>query len=334
VNFIASFPITNNNEVLAIGESEIGIVVKRFGRSLPEGKIIALNGEAGFQVDPITTGWRFGYWTWMYKVDKVPVIKIEQGKMALIVAEDGASLPNSQILGTVVPCNDFQDARAFLTNGGQNGKQAHFLKTGIYKINTALFTVITEENCSNFGLTPEQLSTMSIPSDHIGLVTVLDGQSLATGKVASSSVLSDHDSFQNPEKFLSKKGSKGLQVEVLPSGSYNINPWFATIDVVQISEIPLAHVGVVVSSAGDDETDVSGEAFTHGNLVAKGGRGIWTDSLLPGKIPCRSRYKSANYRLLLIIILCSNILNLIYRVYLKIVRSSLIQLGKHLKSRQ
>ena len=32
-----------------IREDESGLVIKRFGRPLPSGRIIALNGEAGFQ---------------------------------------------------------------------------------------------------------------------------------------------------------------------------------------------------------------------------------------------------------------------------------------------
>jgi hypothetical protein len=32
-----------------IREDESGLVIKRFGRPLPSGRIIALNGEAGYQ---------------------------------------------------------------------------------------------------------------------------------------------------------------------------------------------------------------------------------------------------------------------------------------------
>src|SRR5262249_12697006 len=68
-------------------------------------------------------------------------------------ARDGEPLPPSQTLGRVVPCNDFQDARAFLgdTDGesetlrGQRGRQRGILREGVYAINPALFVVITED---------------------------------------------------------------------------------------------------------------------------------------------------------------------------------------------
>src|SRR5206468_6660948 len=56
-------------------------------------------------------------------------------------------------LGRVVPCNYFQDARAFLgesitedaTQVGQRGRQRAILREGVYAINLALFVVITED---------------------------------------------------------------------------------------------------------------------------------------------------------------------------------------------
>src|SRR5262249_1938997 len=49
-----------------------------------------------------------------------------------------------------LPCNNFQDARAFLGEGegaprGQRGRQRAILREGVYAINLALFVVITEE---------------------------------------------------------------------------------------------------------------------------------------------------------------------------------------------
>jgi uncharacterized membrane protein YqiK len=48
-------------------------------------------------------------------------------------------------------------------------------------------------------------------------------------------------------------------------------------------------VGVVVSFVGDDGKDISGEAFTHGNIVHKGGKGVWDTPLYPGKHPLNPR---------------------------------------------
>ena len=56
-----------------IREDESGLVVRKFGRSLPMGRLIALKGEAGFQAKLLTPGWHFGLWRWQYKVTKVPL---------------------------------------------------------------------------------------------------------------------------------------------------------------------------------------------------------------------------------------------------------------------
>lgn len=266
-----------------IRENEVGVVIKRYGKPLPDGRIVALNGEAGYQADSLAPGWHFTYWFWQYKVEKVPVVQIDQGQIALLVAEDGDQLPNSQILGSEVDCDDFQNARKFLTNGGQKGRQLGLLKTGIYRINTALFTVITVDNCKNYGLEAEDLMVVTVPTGHVGVVTTQDGKALPKGRIAGSSDLRSHDSFQDAQKFLKTTGTKGLQEEVLLAGSYNLNPWFVMVETEKMMEIPIAHVGVVISSSGETEEDISGEDFNHGNLVKVGDRGIWNDPILPGQ---------------------------------------------------
>ena len=41
---------------VVIGEDQVGLVTKKFGHALPNGQIIALNGEAGGQVDTLAPG--------------------------------------------------------------------------------------------------------------------------------------------------------------------------------------------------------------------------------------------------------------------------------------
>jgi uncharacterized membrane protein YqiK len=67
------------------------------------------------------------------------------------------------------------------------------------------------------------------------------------------------------------------------AGAYNINPWFCEIDEHPLFEVPIGHVGVVVSFVGDDARDISGDQFTHGNIVRRGGKGVWDEPLYPGK---------------------------------------------------
>ena len=99
-----------------ISNNRVGIVEKLWSPkgSVPEGRIIALNGEAGFQADVLRGGLHFGLWRWQYRIHKVPLVTVPQGKIGYVYARDGEPLPPSQTLGQVVACNNFQDARAFL----------------------------------------------------------------------------------------------------------------------------------------------------------------------------------------------------------------------------
>jgi uncharacterized membrane protein YqiK len=107
---------------------------------------------------------------------------------------------------------------------------------------------------------------------------------LATGEIAGPEV-PGHDSFQNPQAFIDNGGSKGLQEQVLLAGRYFINPRFATVEIVDMAEVPIANVGVVIAFVGKAGQDVTGDSFKHGNLVSRGEKGVWVEPLDPGKYP-------------------------------------------------
>lgn len=275
--------------LVIIGEREVGIVAKKFAKnSLPPGRLIALHGEAGYQADTLAPGWHWGFWPWQYEVRKESVIVIPQGEIALIVAADGTSIPAERILGKVVDCDNFQDARKFLTHGGEKGRQMGFLTTGAYRINTALFTVITAANANKNGITADKLHIYSVASDQVGIVTTLDGMPIEGGEIAGS-VITGHENFQNGQKFIAGGGRRGLQEQVLLSGSWNLNPWFVQVEQVNMTEIPIGYVGVVISYIGKAHEDISGAAFTHGDLVKPGHKGVWNEPLYPGKHPINTR---------------------------------------------
>jgi uncharacterized membrane protein YqiK len=275
--------------LVVISEREVGIVVKKFAaKSLPAGRLVALNGEAGYQADTLAPGWHFWYWFWQYNIIKVPMLVIPQGEIALILANDGASIPAERILGKVVECDNFQNARQFLTNGGEKGRQLGILTAGMYRINTALFTVITAANAEKHGMAARQLLVYSVQPDKVGIVTTLDGLPIESGEIAGSMV-PGHDNFQNTQKFLNGGGRRGLQEQVLLSGSWNLNPWLVQVEQVPMTEIPIGYVGVVISYVGQAHEDVSGVEFKHGDLVNVGHKGVWVTPLYPGKHPINLR---------------------------------------------
>jgi uncharacterized membrane protein YqiK len=271
-----------------IHEMQAGLVVKRFGRPLPSGRIIAVAGEAGYQARLLPPGWHFGLWRWQYRVIKVPVTVVRPGEIALVVAADGDAMPAERVLGRAVECDNFQDAEAFLRHHGERGRQIAFLTAGTYRINPALFEIVTPATASRYDMAPGDLHVHQLSPDRVGIVTMLDGQSIPAGDLAGP-VVDGHDSFQRGQAFIDAHGCRGLQEQVLLSGSWNLNPWLVRVEPVPLTEIPIGYVGVVVSYVGKEHLDVSGEAFRHGDLVERGRKGVWVEPLLPGKHPINTR---------------------------------------------
>lgn len=262
--------------VVVIPQNSIGVVDKKFvlmgkNRTLPEGQIIALNGEAGVQADTLAPGIHYFYWPWQYRVKKEEFVTIPPGKIGLVEATGGAPLSGGRVLGRSVECGMFQDARAFLSHGGERGPQMGIIPPGTYRINREVFEVSTT-------------GVLDIPNNQVGIVTTKEGKGLETGEIAGE-IVKGHNSFQNPQIFVDNGGTKGLQEQVLLAGRYFINPNFASVEMEELTEIPIAHVGVVISYVGKEGVDTSGENFKHGNLVTKGEKGVWTTPLDPGKYP-------------------------------------------------
>jgi len=261
--------------LVIVPEDRIGLVTKKFvlvgKQSLPEGRIIATNGEAGFQAQTLAPGVYFWKWYWQFDITFEPFTVIPTGKIGLVLARDGAELETGTILGRKVPCDSFQDAEAFLKNGGRKGRQTGIIAPGSYRINTFLFDV-------------EITDMISVPDNAVGIVTTQEGKPLEEGQIAGK-IIGDHNKFQDADLFLNSGGYKGLQEQVILAGSYFLNPWFVKVDMVKMTEIPIGHVGVVISYVGNDGVDLSGVEFKHGNIVARGSKGVWAEPLGPGKYP-------------------------------------------------
>ena len=286
---LALIALVLQSAFVLIRERQVGIVIKRFAaKSLPPGHLLAVEGEAGYQADTLAPGLHSGYWPWQYRIIKVPVTVVEQGEIALVMAADGAAMPSEHILGKRVECDNFQDARKFLLYGGEKGRQLGILTGGTYRINTALFTVITSATAHEHGMMPEQLLLHRVESDMVGIVTALDGQPIAASEIAGQSI-AGHDSFQNAQAFLDGGGSRGLQEQIILSGTWNLNPWFVQVEQVPMVQIPIGYVGVVISFVGKAHEDVSGVDFKHGDLVNAGHKGVWVTPLYPGKHPLNTR---------------------------------------------
>lgn len=133
--------------MVIVPEDKIGLVTKKFvlfgtEKSLPDGRIIATKGEAGFQAKTLAPGLYWMMWPWQYSVNMAEFTIIPEGNIGLLLSKDGAEIPTGRILAQKVSSDNFQDATLFLNNGGQKGRQSAFITTGSYRINTFLFEVI------------------------------------------------------------------------------------------------------------------------------------------------------------------------------------------------
>lgn len=260
--------------IVFIPEDKAGLITKKFvlfgaNKNLPEGRIIATLGEAGYQAQMLPPGLHFWYWPWQYSIDKIGFTIIPEGKMGLIEAKDGAPLDSGHVTAKTVESNRFQDSVLFLNNGGQKGPQRAYLTPGTYRINTALFSEKT-------------VPITEVQQGKVGIVTIHDGTPLEKGEIAGK-IIDGHGNFQNADSFINNGGNRGLQEQVLLAGTWFINPWFAEVKPVEMTSIPVGYVGVVVSYVGGAGEDTTGSSFTHGNIVKRGQKGVWEEALDPGK---------------------------------------------------
>ena len=287
-----------------IPNNRVAILEKKSATRLKEGAFIALKGEAGFQPEVLRGGFHLLN-PILDEVHQTSMVTIPQGQIGYVFARDGSSLSPVQTLAKVTACNDFQDVRMFLQNGGQRGLQRAILREGQYAINLAQFVIITEDNIFMHSLSrgdersfedmAKQLGDcngfrpVTLVGDQVGIITVHDGPSLEADEIIAPVVgnVNDaehfHNNFQDPEAFLRAGGRRGRQLQVLVEGTYFVNRRFATIEAVPKTVIEVGTAGVVVSYTGRKGEDTTGEAYKHGELVERGCRGVWREPLLPGK---------------------------------------------------
>lgn len=262
--------------MVIVPEDRIGLVTKKFvlfgdNKELPDGRIIATTGEAGFQAKTLAPGLYFWMWFWQYEITMQAFTIIPEGQIGLVLSKDGSEIPTGSILAKYVDCDNFQDATKFLNNGGQRGRQATYITAGSYRINTLLFHVSTTD-------------MVRIQESMVGIITTLDGLPIEAGQIAGK-LIEGHNNFQDFDLFIKNQGNRGLQPQVILAGSYNLNPWAVQIEETPMTEIPIGFVGVVISYIGQDGNDLTGIDFKHGNIVEKGFKGVWLEPLGPGKYP-------------------------------------------------
>jgi len=270
-----------------IGRYEVGIRTRKmFGAKMPQGRIIACNGEIGIQADTLMPGL---YWfnpiTW--KVEKEKVIVVGEEEIGVIESVDGEPIPTGRLLGDAVECNHFQDAKIFLTNNGKKGPQISILRPGTYRINTRAFII-------------RKKPVTKIDEERLGVIIAMDGKPLPPGYIiAPRPENEDHRFFQDGQAFINSNGYRGPQLDTLQPGEYYINPLLFEVKEFDVAEVPPGYVAVLRSNVGKElarpagtpseiEKEPSYKQPIHEKeevvlTTDKNERGIWGNPVAPGK---------------------------------------------------
>jgi uncharacterized membrane protein YqiK len=251
--------------VTNIGGNEVGIIEKKFGGgSLPEGRIIAVNGENGIQAQVLVPGWHFFYWPWQYTITKTPVLEINEGNVGLVQAADGLSLPQDTVYAPEWEEKDkMLNAEYFLGEGkGFKGPQLTVLNPGKYRLNPNLFTVVQSP------VTNVKVGTVAVIKSNVGkqvdtndrLVNIGqrgiwkkplgEGQYYLHPKAYEVTII---DTRQVTISYTPEKDNKQVQIEaVSPMTVRSIDGFTFPVDIRVTYQIDRENAPRVVATVGDD----------------------------------------------------------------------------------
>jgi len=226
------------NTIVVIGGEEIAVLERRwFGRSIPEGRVVALRNEVGIQARTLGPGMHFLI-PFLYRVTKTPLTIIDENEVGLIESIDGEPVKTGHIFARAFKeHNLFQDGEAFLVNRGEKGPQIDFLPSGTYRINPYLFRVT-------------KVPVVNIGNNQIGVAIATDGDSITEGRLLGKRI-KNHNDFQNGREFFENGGQKGPQIDILLPGTYRINTKLFEITVMDATTIHVKSVGLITAKDGE-----------------------------------------------------------------------------------
>jgi len=107
---------------------------------------------------------------------------------------------------------------------------------------------------------PKKYPFTSIAETEVGVVESIDGDPVPPGKIFAK-VVEGHNAFQDGELFLANGGEKGPQIQILPPGTYRINPVLFRMRKMPVTVIDKGMIGLV--------TAMDGGGIPPGRLLAK-----------------------------------------------------------------
>ena len=210
--------------IVFVPEEKTCVVTKRwtlFRPRLTNGRIVAVNGEAGLQAATLTPGLHFLLFPWQYAVRFDDLTVIQPGRLGKVTLIDGEPISPGRVLGRHVDCNFFQDLSTFLRNHGQRGPQSTILPPGTYRLNTRAVFVNAEVDERSHEKVADQ-PALVVPPNKVAIITTMDGNPLPQGEIAGP-IVNGHAQFQDADAFVRAGGCRGLQTQVLEP---DIDAWF------------------------------------------------------------------------------------------------------------
>ena len=186
------------------GPGEIAVLIRKTGKDLPSGQILALEkGQKGIQLEVLAEGRWFKnpyHWDWeIHEITDIPA-----GKLGVQTRLFGNDLPAGQILAPE----------------GYKGIVPEVLRPGKYRINPYAYAV-------------QQFDATTIRPGFGGVVTALTGGDVLNGTVAEA----------DRNGFLVKAGMKGVKPDILDAGTYYLNPYMVVVTEVNLQSQRFAMSG-------------------------------------------------------------------------------------------
>jgi regulator of protease activity HflC (stomatin/prohibitin superfamily) len=232
-----------------IAQNQVGVVNARDGEPITPGRLLARkvdghqafqdgeafiqnDGQLGPQIEVMLPG-RYRVNTDLFSIEIGPAAVVHANQVGLVTANDGAPLPTTELVADSIEGHqDFQDASAFLANGGQRGPQFDLLKPGTFYINPVMFNVKLDE----------------VATVQRGEVAVLVSN---VGKEPAD--IPEEERLAGKERYVVPAGFRGIQSEVAGPGVYYLNRWAYIAYIIPTTNLTIdwAEEGMVPT---DDET--------------------------------------------------------------------------------
>jgi regulator of protease activity HflC (stomatin/prohibitin superfamily) len=175
------------------GPGELAVLTHKTGKDLPSGQILAEPDQKGIQLDVLSEG-RYFRNPYSWGWQIWRITDIPAGQLGVQTRLFGKDLPPGEIIASE----------------GTKGIVADVLRPGKYRINPYAYNV-------------ELFDAINVRPGYVGVVTSLMGTDILNNNVPAD--------VRN--KFLVRKGMKGVLPEVLDPGTYYLNPYM--VNVVEVN---------------------------------------------------------------------------------------------------